>query len=97
MLTFMSIWDPIGGPIKITASPDDPGADTCRGQERKGLTSWVLSIPWAPLCRRITPPMPKNILQELPGGLRHKNGITLIPGGELETREGAYLLPTYPI
>ncbi len=88
-----------GAPIKITASPQMTlERILVEARERKGLDIVGIVDTLGPsvqeelhhLCL-------KNILQELPGGgLRHKNGITLILGGELETREGAHFITYLP-
>ncbi|NLJ33660.1 MAG: TIGR00375 family protein [Firmicutes bacterium] len=88
-----------GGPVKITASPQmSLKRILVEARERKGLDIVGIVDTLGPLVQEELQQLCReNILRELPGGgLRHKNGITLILAGELETKEGAHFIVYLP-
>ena len=88
-----------GGPVKITASPKmtlEAILTTARGE--KGLDMVGIVDTLSPLVQEELHQLCRTgLLRELPGGgLRYKNGLTLILGVELEVEEGAHIISYFP-
>lgn len=88
-----------GGPVKITASPKmtlEAILTTARGE--KGLDMVGIVDTLSPLVQGELHQLCRTgLLRELPGGgLRYKNGLTLILGVELEVEEGAHIISYFP-
>lgn len=88
-----------GGPVKVTASPRmtlEAILTTARAEKGLDLVGIVDTL--SPLVQEELHHLCRaGLMRELPGGgLRYKNGITLIPGVELEVREGAHIISYFP-
>jgi uncharacterized protein (TIGR00375 family) len=88
-----------GKPVKITASKKmtlEGVVYTAR--ERKGLDVVGIIDALGPrIQKQLLNSLKDGTLRELPcGGIRHKNGLTIILGGEIETQEGAHFLTYFP-